>query len=268
MNEDRFTFLKHSTAISVAAVLDRVILHPVETVMSVQQKSDNYKPLFSVVKSIVRSDGFSGLYAGMARPLQFAVPYRLVMFSSYLFTKEYFTKKLNGNVLIASYFAGIASGFSEALTICPAENYRIQQIFKMDPGPNPYTIKIIYKGFFPLACRAMTSNTLTFAGSDLMLRHLPKKWSEDHKAPFVAGALAGAASQFFATPFDAWKTRVMSDTKNTPSIDHLKTLFREGSLFNSLKTRIVRNGSGNGIMIGTIHLVNKLFDSHVKQIKI
>lgn len=267
MNDDRFTFLKHSTAISIAAVLDRVILHPVETVISVQQ-TDNYKPAFSVAKSIIYTDGLSGLYAGMLRPLQLAIPYRLVMFSSYLYAKEYFTEKLNGNVLIASYFAGIVSGFSEALTICPAENYRIQKIFKIDPGQNPYTIKIMYKGFFPLACRAMTSNTLTFAGSDLMLRNLPKKWSEDHKAPFVAGALAGAASQFFAAPLDAWKTRVMRDTKNTPSIDHLKTLFREGSLFNSLKTRIVRNGSGNGIMIGTIHLVNKLFDSHVKQINI
>ena len=98
--------------------------------------------------------------------------------------------------------------------------------------------------------------------------HLPEKWTENHKTPFIAGALAGAASQFFAAPLDAWKTRVMRDTKNIPSIDHLKTLFREGSLFNSLKTRIIRNGSGNGIMIGTIHFVNNLFNSHLKQNKI
>ena len=128
MNDGQFIFFKRSTAISIAAVFDRLILHPVEVVISIQQAS-SYKPALSIIKNIIHSDGFFGLYVGMTRPLQLAIPYRLVMFSSYLYSKEYFTKKLNGNELIASYFAGIISGFLEAVIICPAESYRTKKIF-------------------------------------------------------------------------------------------------------------------------------------------
>ena len=263
-NNENFELYKRFSSISVAAILDRLALHPIENIISTQQIGA-YKPMQIIAKNIFNTQGISGFYSGMSKPLQLAIPYRLVMFSSYLYSKEYFIKQFNVNKAMASYFAGVVSGLCEAVVICPAESYRTRKLFKIDDAKKSYNLSLMYKGIFPLACRAMTSNSLTFSGSDIMLKNLPDKYSNDHRMPFITGLVAGGCSQFFAAPLDAWKTRVMKDTNDLPDIKHLSSLFKEGALYNSLKTRIMRNGLGNGIMIGVIHLINNLSDKYFSQ---
>jgi len=95
-----------------------------------------------------------------------------------------------------------------------------------------------------------------------MLKELPDQLRHNHYMPFVTGTLSGMTAQFVITPIDLVKTRFMADYSSKTILSHVKEVVKEGHLFRSAPSKMLRTGVGNGFMLGTMALVSKWVDQY------
>lgn len=249
---------RHVIPVAAAALVDRAILHPFDTVATVQQYSN--RGMRSSFKDIFHKHGFKGFYAGFLGPLVTAIPMRISIYTTYFVirdhAKDYYPSISAGTTML---LAGIISGVVETTIVCPSESYRTRKACQVDMR-DMYKFNGLFRGYFPLLFRTTTENTIALAGSDIMLKTLPSDLRDKPFMPYLTGTISGMISQIVITPIDLVKTRVMSDSQNRSISTHLGEIWKTKGFFKSAPSKLARMGLGNGLILGTIEVVRRILD--------
>lgn len=243
--------------VSTAAVLDRSIFHPMETVITIKQDTGERVP--SIVKKL-QQQGAKSFYPGYFSSVISAIPIRTSIYSTYLIVKEECKKRTNLSEIQIMVSAGIFSGIAEALILCPAEAYRTRKALNVHSS-NLNIVKKLYSGFLPLVSRTSLENTICLVGSDMLLGKIPEEKRDHAAATYLTGLASGVASQLVGGPIDVLKTRMMKEAGQDKSIkQHVSELLKERGFFRSVGLRALRAGICNSMMLGTISVVQELMN--------
>lgn len=255
MNNHNELVTKNLIPVSVAAVADRVIFHPIETVITARQDKGERIP--QIIRGMF-SKGIKTFYPGYLPSIISSIPIRMSIYSTYLIVKEYGEKNTALSAMNIMLAGGVLSGIAEALILCPSESYRTRQILNVTVK-NQLHPRILYSGFLPLVFRTSLENSICLIGSDLLIERMSDEQKKSHYTPYVTGLISGAASQVIGGPIDVLKTRVMKTVgQNIGIVENAKALLNEQGFFRSVGLRALRAGICNSMMLGTTAVVQKL----------
>lgn len=257
MKNEKLEFSNYLTKdiipVSIAGVVDRLVLHPFDTIATTQQLHNIH--FSTAVRKIMNGDGIRGYYRGMLAPLISAAPVRISTYSSYFIAHDILGKEFPKNPLLAIALAGMISGFTETTLVCPSECYRTMKTHQQAVNFSP---RKLFRGYTPLLFRTMIENTIAIAGSDLLKQALQEDVKNDVLSTYVTGTISGAASQFIITPIDLVKTKVMTDNHRSSLSAHIRNVWLEGGIFKSAPSKMLRMGIGNGLILGTTSILRRL----------
>lgn len=253
----RDLLLKHLLPVGFSGMVDRIIFHPVETIITHQQNSGVSAKIIS--KNLWR-EGFSKFYPGYIPSVLTSIPMRMSIFSTYSIIKE-IGKNNNFSPIPTMLFGGVFTGFLEGIIICPSEAYRTKKTLQ-ETTQSKFTVKHIFKGFWPLVLKNSSENVVCLVGADILLKTMPDDLSNSKMAPYISGFISGYASQFVSTPFDVVKTKLMKEPDKKLSAS-IKELVGQGvgTFFRSTWMKALRAGQCNAMMIGTSHLIKNFIES-------
>ena len=241
--------------VSVAAVTDRVIFHPMETVITARQDKGERIP--KIIRGMF-SKGIKTFYPGYLPSIISSIPIRMSIYSTYHIVKEYGEKNTALSAMNIMLAGGVLSGIAEALILCPSESYRTRQILNVTVK-NQFHPRTLYSGFLPLVFRTSLENSICLIGSDLLMERMNDEQKRSSYTPYVTGLISGAASQVIGGPIDVLKTRVMKTVgQNIGIVENAKALLNEQGFFRSVGLRALRAGICNSMMLGTTAVVQKL----------
>lgn len=246
----RYPFWFGGSASSFAAC----VTHPLDLVkVRLQVRGpDAPKTMNGTVMHILRSEGFSGLYAGLSASLLRQMTYSTVRFGVYEELKQRAIKRspdgkqpgfptLVAMASFSGFIGGISGNAADVLNVrmqqdatLPAaerRNYKhaLDGMVRMarDEG-----ILSWFRGVLPNSMRAavMTAGQLasydTFKG--LLLRNTPMQ--DNMTTHFTASFLAGVTAATVTSPVDVIKTRVMSSTSTEGLGTTLRTIYQKEGL--------------------------------------
>jgi hypothetical protein len=121
--------LKEFIAGAIAGVTEILVTQPL-VVASVRMKlMENPPSLLSLWMSIIKKEGFKGLYKGLTANIACVIPWRSVRFASYYVLRSYLT---GGNPANATLFqqaiSAVITGVFETFVITPFDVIQISQI--------------------------------------------------------------------------------------------------------------------------------------------
>ncbi|KAJ3396841.1 hypothetical protein HDU92_001675 [Lobulomyces angularis] len=222
--------------------------HPLDTVKVRLQNSGEYRGVVHCLSRIVKEEGFTGLYKGMASPLIGVALINSLLFGVYGSAIRVFSKDETGNPsLTAIACAGMTSGLINSFFCSPMELSRTNTIFvklkfsfflvkirlqnqrDLTHIPKGYPvyngpidcIKKIYasqgiKGYFrglnSTILRETPSYGAYFASYEFLCRQLIPDGNYDVPSfrLLLAGGFAGVCGWIVTYPFDVIKTRLQS----------------------------------------------------------
>lgn len=249
------TIIDRTFPMVASAIVDRVIFHPIETVITLQQSKKyglSLPPNFiNCSMEFYRREGVFAFYRGFTWTTLFAIPNKFMVFGSYFLMKEI----LNENDSASKFFfSGICAALVKSIISCPSEVIRTQRICQLKIPINNSYFYYLFRGFIPLNIKNITSLAPTLGGTDYILYCYPELRYHHFGGPFIVASMISFVFQFFATPADTLKTRMIEN--NTLRFqEHIHELWREKSiLYRTFLPRALRSSFGAGINLGTFHL--------------
>lgn len=254
---------KKTFPIAIAAMTDRIVCHPAETIIGLKQSltKKNYNEInfLESIKHLYKTEGVKGFYKGFLWPTLSAFPIRYTVFGSYYVCRKQFEELPPPQRF---FYSGAIAGLVRSIASCPSEAERIRKICNIEVK-NKFLPKNLFKGFIPLSIRHFCSVTPTLAGSDVVLSHYTSL-KEEPLGPFFTALSISFMCQFITTPADMLKTRVMEDYTDKSLLTHILDLNRERKMiYRTFWPVAMRSSIGSAIMIGVIHLV-EFFSSDEK----
>ncbi|KAI6197385.1 SLC (SoLute Carrier)-like protein [Aphelenchoides besseyi] len=260
-----------------AGLVEVCIMHPLDLMKTrLQLGKSEYSSLRGVFTSTLKNEGIRGFYKGIVPPIFAETPKRATKFFTFEQYKHAFASD-RLPVWTTLSLAGLASGLTEAVVICPFEVVKVRMqsdktasIAKQkSTGAVAREIirdhglfgKGLYNGFTATLFRHGIWNMFYFG-----IYHNIKHMAPDEKTNpmgnvlmrlflgFSAGTIASVAN----IPFDVVKSRIQSLPYNDPhqryrSTWQTLTLIRaeEGfaALYRGLLPKVLRLGPGGGIML-------------------
>jgi solute carrier family 25 (mitochondrial carnitine/acylcarnitine transporter), member 20/29 len=222
--------MSHTTITNTSTVL--VSNHG--TTMFMQPRSTAPLSTYRILSTIVRNDGYQGLYAGVSAPLAAVIPAFAISFASYEFAKNRIqhnnhdpSKSLS---ITQSACAGAFSGIPLAFVVGPTE--RIKCLMQLYPKDSKYStfgraivnvyseggLTSICRGTFMTVCRDVPGNAAYFATYEYIKRVSTNHLNNGHYdlstrsqmtvlSTMFAGGMAGVANWIVAIPIDVVKSR-------------------------------------------------------------
>jgi len=207
-------------AASCAAVSGTSLVYPLDIIKSniqmlgsIGQKS-SFAAAVDVTKSIVRSNGLSGLYRGFGACLFGIVPEKAIKLCANDHMREYLGESFKPLTLGEEIFSGIVAGVLQLFVTVPYEHLKIR--LQLSSGKTASEIfkelgaRNIYRGFTATLWRDVPFCVVFFP----LYANL-KSWQSknvDGEQPFyvgfTSGIIAGAVSGGLVTPADMLKTRI------------------------------------------------------------
>lgn len=200
----------------------------VKTRFQLQQGKGEYKSIFDCFSKIIKTEGFSRLYRGIAAPILVEAPKRATKFAANeQYSKLYMSltgeKKMTQKLSIAT---GVSAGITEAFVVVSFELVKIRMQDKANAGKYLNTmdcVKKILKQEGPLAFFKGLESTIwrhaAWNGGYFGVIHgvksmLPSAQSSKEQLlnNFIAGSIGGAFGTILNTPFDVVKTRIQNQT--------------------------------------------------------
>ncbi|KAI8893215.1 mitochondrial carrier domain-containing protein [Globomyces pollinis-pini] len=181
--------------------------------------------VYSCLTSIIKNEGYTGLYKGMSSPLVGVAVINSCLFAVYGSALRFFSKDIDNPTVMDICLAGSFSGFVNGFLSSPMELVKIRlQNQSSDPkyqykGPIDCVQKIIkmdglrglYKGFGSTLLRETPSYGAYFASYEILCRMIP---DVDPNQPSLgilfAGGFAGILGWLSTYPVDVVKTRLQS----------------------------------------------------------
>lgn len=267
--------VKSAIAPAVAALIDKVVTHPLDTVITYQQK--NNTNFVQTSKYIFNNYGLLGFYRGLSLPLFLSAPLGgILVYGSYEGLKEFLAQSGIKNKTVNSLSSSVATSLFFAVVATPFESKRVRDTFKIVVENQKNKLLYHYRGFLPMSLKFLLHAPIVLAGTDILkdtVNHYGTKSENptirnfsDAKNPYTAffgGLLTGVFSQLITTPVDVVKTNVMSDyntgSKRLSLWQHATKAYKEKSLFQSTGSRVVKFGMHSSVMLGFMHMVNNYF---------
>ncbi len=249
---------KRAFPISTAAIVDRIVFHPIESVITIQQSHvhKNYSKLnFCEGASVLyKNGGLSAFYKGFAWPMLNAIPNRFLVFGTYYAARRHLESySLNEKHI----YSGVLASIVKAISSCPSEAERTRQVCGIHVT-NRFSPQSLFKGLLPLSIKHISALAPSLAGTDILI-HRYQSIKESALGPFVIASAISFVFQTISTPADMLKTRVMEDYTGKTFRTHLTQLKRDKNLiFRTFWSRAFRSSGGAGLTIGIIHLSQSL----------
>lgn len=245
-------------------------MYPTDVIKTRNQLSTvKNKNMFSTMVDVVKYEGTSALYRGIASPILAEAPKRAVKFA----TNEEYKKLLqtaDGQLPpIRAFAAGALAGSTETFVNCPFEVIKVRMqakgsTYKSTLDCAVQTIKAdgirgLYAGVEPQLLRNAVWNGTYFGLIGTIRTLLPAPQSASKRDTmlynFTSGAIAGASGTILNTPLDVVKSRMQNQPRPPPGVvpkynwtlPSLATVYREeglSALYRGLGPRLVRLGPG------------------------
>ncbi|KAH8812629.1 mitochondrial carrier domain-containing protein [Xylogone sp. PMI_703] len=277
-------FRYHFVAGAVAGISEILVMYPLDVVktrVQLQQGAGNgqegYKGMFDCFTKIVRNEGFTRLYRGIAAPIMMEAPKRAVKFAANDSWGRFYQRILGveKQTQSLSILTGSTAGVTEALIIVPFELIKIRLQDGASAGKYrgmmDAVIKIIrqegslalYNGMESTLWRQVVWNGGYFGCIFQVRAQLPKPHPADKSGQvrndFVAGAVGGTFGTILSTPFDVVKSRIQNSPKiggRVPkynwALGAVGTVYREEgfrALYKGFVPKVLRLGPGGGILL-------------------
>lgn len=215
---------------AVAGVVGVSTIFPLDLVKTRMQNQNKaaggaqYRNLFHCFKSIVKYDGFTGLYRGIAVNLFLSIPEKAIKLVVNDEVRHYFMQKtgLKSISVTQEVISGAAAGACHVIVTSPMELMKINlQLSSKLPGTKVTAeclfkhlgIRGIYKGLSTTAMRDISFSVIYFPtfskGSEFFINPDDAGLTKFFKTLCIAMA-SGAVAAGSVTPFDVVKTRVQT----------------------------------------------------------
>ncbi|XP_017025968.1 mitochondrial basic amino acids transporter isoform X2 [Drosophila kikkawai] len=198
--------------------------HPFDTV-KVHMQMDNprnpkYKGTVDCLKTIIRKDGFRGLYRGITSPIGGIGFVNAIVFGVYGNVQRFSS---DPNSLLSHFYAGSVAGVAQSFVCAPMElaKTRLQLATQIDSGIKfrgpihclthilrTEGIRATYKGLLATILRDIPGFASYFVSYEFMMRQMQ---TPSIAYTLTAGGLAGCTSWLFCYPIDVVKTHMQAD---------------------------------------------------------
>ncbi|KAJ3297747.1 Mitochondrial dicarboxylate transporter [Borealophlyctis nickersoniae] len=216
----------------IASVAAALCTHPLDTLkIRMQTSTLRNTSVFGTAAAIVRSEGVSGLYAGLSASVLRQATYSTARFAVYDIVKGYMVRKSNGAPLSVPYqiTAAVIGGVAGGIVGTPADlcNIRMQNDAKLPPElqrnyRNAFDglfriareegVRSLFLGLGPNVQRAIFMTAGQIASYDVVKQQMlaSGKFKDDTTTHFASSLIAGLVATTICSPFDVLKTRIMS----------------------------------------------------------
>ncbi|CAE8586625.1 unnamed protein product [Polarella glacialis] len=260
-----------------AGLFETTLSYPLDLAKTQQQLASKPQGTSIVLRQIVRSSGFPGLYAGLSAPLVAEVPRRALKFGAngiYLGWAEdsgiFDDQQPSGRVKRA-FAAGGFTGATETLLHTPFERVKTLVVQSAHHGKQLRPLECaraliqsgglpsLYRGWEAYAFRQFVWNA-TFFGCIALGRETIADQSA--ATNFTIGLLSGSLATCLNNPLDVAKTWIQaqpSDVKPRNSIIVMKQIIEaEGlqGLSKGLAARLYRSAPGHGLLFMSFEFVS------------
>ncbi|MBS0359113.1 MAG: hypothetical protein JSS53_07580 [Proteobacteria bacterium] len=244
-----------------ASFFNRLLLYPIETVITLQQK-DNV-PAKITIQNLYKSLGFFGFYKGITYPLIMGIPSKIATYGVYYAFQDKLLQQNRFSIVTMNLISGTVLGCIDAILICPVEYLRIRTIAGLQ---TQYKLANLYRGFIPGLINGILGGTIILAGSDYIKSNLPKKMQDHHFSSFIAGSFSGATYLFLSTPIEVLKTKIITSDLKRSLWFYINSTVNEKALFSGLLLRYLRGGLSVGLTISLIKITNQAIDNVIPNI--
>ena len=238
---------------------------------------DHYTSMMDCFSKIIKNEGFSRLYRGIAAPIMMEAPKRATKFAANdswgIFYRNIFgMEKVNQSLAILT---GATAGATESIVVVPFELVKIRLQDSASAGKYngiidcvTKTVKAegplaLYNGLESTAWRHILWNSGYF-GCIFQVKSLMPKVDKSNKTQamttdFISGAIGGTVGTILNTPMDVVKSRIQNSPKipgQPPKYNWawpaLGIMMKEegfGALYKGFLPKVLRLGPGGGILL-------------------
>uniref|UniRef100_A0AC35F757 Mitochondrial 2-oxodicarboxylate carrier n=1 Tax=Panagrolaimus sp. PS1159 TaxID=55785 RepID=A0AC35F757_9BILA len=259
-----------------AGLVEICLMHPLDLIKTrLQIQGGNYKGLTDCFNQTLKNEGVLGFYKGILPPILAETPKRATKFFTFEQYKKAFA--IDGiPVWMSLSLAGLGSGLTEAVIVCPFETVKVRMQSDRSSGfeksrstaavareiikENGFGTKGIFRGLDATLGRNGVWNMFYFGIYHNLKHFIPIAEGNSQGSVslrlllgFTAGSLASIAN----IPFDVAKSRIQGPQPSTGRIYH--TCFQsmalvarqEGffALYRGLLPKVMRLGPGGAIML-------------------
>ncbi len=238
---------------------------------------DHYTGMVDCFRQIVKNEGFSRLYRGIAAPICMEAPKRATKFAANdswgLFYRNLFgVQKANQQL---SILTGATAGATESFVVVPFELVKIRMQDRASAGRYTGVVDCVMKTVKaegPLALYNGLESTMWrhilwnagYFGCIFQVKNLMPKPAAGNKAQamgtdFLSGAIGGTVGTILNTPMDVVKSRIQNSPKIAGSVPKynwawpgLATVMREegfSALYKGFLPKVLRLGPGGGVLL-------------------
>ncbi|KAI1178293.1 mitochondrial carrier domain-containing protein [Nemania sp. FL0916] len=267
---------------AIAGVSEILVMYPLDVVKSRLQLqsgkgtgADGYTGMMDCFQKIVRNEGFSRLYRGIAAPILMEAPKRATKFAANdewgkVYRNAFGVQKMNQQL---SILTGATAGATESLVVVPFELVKLRLQSKESAGQYKGALDVVskviknegllamYNGLESTMWRHILWNAGYFGCIFQVRGLLPKAESKSGQISndIVAGTIGGTVGTILNTPMDVVKSRIQNTPKVAGQIPKYNwawpacgTVMKEegfGALYKGFLPKVLRLGPGGGILL-------------------
>lgn len=235
--------------------------------------------IMNMLVSIVRHEGFSTLYRGIAPLLVLEAPKRAIKFGANDFFGKLFKPMLGGHKQAEATLTGCFAGATESLVVVPFELIKVRLQDKAQRSRYRGMMDVVrhivqdhgylglYRGLPATMIRHIMWNGGYFGSISMIRARLPHATtkSENMRNSLISGTLGGFIGTVLNTPLDVVKTRIQNASplpgqvaKYRGTFQGLALIVREegvSALYKGFWPKVVRLAPGGGIMLFVVDAI-------------
>lgn len=275
-------FIYQFGAGAIAGVSEILVMYPLDVVKTRVQLqtatatgADAYSGMVDCFSKIIKNEGFSRLYRGIAAPILMEAPKRATKFAANdewgkVYRKMFGVDKMSQPL---SILTGASAGATESFVVVPFELIKIRLQDKASAGKYSGMIDCVrktvkaegllamYNGLESTMWRHITWNAGYFGCIFQVRQLLPaaQDKSTQLRNDLISGTVGGTVGTMLNTPMDVVKSRIQNSPRvpgMTPKYNWawpaLATVAKEegvGALYKGFIPKVLRLGPGGGILL-------------------
>jgi solute carrier family 25 2-oxodicarboxylate transporter 21 len=265
---------------AIAGISEILTMYPLDVVKTRVQLQDNtakgadrYNGMVDCFRKIIKNEGFSRLYRGIAAPILMEAPKRATKFAANdewgkIYRKMFGVSEMNQSI---SVLTGASAGATESFVVVPFElvKIRLQDKKSSYNGPIDVVKKVValdgllglYTGLESTMWRHVLWNAGYFGVIFQAKKLLPKSETKQGQMTndLVAGSIGGTFGTILNTPADVVKSRIQNTVRvkgivpkynwTLPSIALVAKEEGLAALYKGFVPKVLRLGPGGGILL-------------------
>ncbi|PUU81040.1 mitochondrial inner membrane transporter, exports 2-oxoadipate and 2-oxoglutarate from the mitochond [Tuber borchii] len=265
---------------AIAGISEILTMYPLDVVKTRVQLQDNtakgadrYNGMVDCFRKIIKNEGFSRLYRGIAAPILMEAPKRATKFAANdewgkIYRNLFGVTEMNQSI---SVLTGASAGATESFVVVPFElvKIRLQDKKSSYNGPIDVVKKVVasdgplglYTGLESTMWRHVLWNAGYFGVIFQVKKLLPKSETKQGQMAndLIAGSIGGTFGTILNTPSDVVKSRIQNTVRvkgvvpkynwTLPSIALVAKEEGFAALYKGFLPKVLRLGPGGGILL-------------------